>query len=52
MVSELLDIVTTLYQRRMITLEDSMGRSSDPEELRKLIAKHGMGGPAAGRRRA
>jgi twitching motility protein PilT len=32
------------YLRRLITLEDAMGRSSDPEELRSLIGK----GPAPG----
>jgi twitching motility protein PilT len=33
-----------LYQRRMITLEDALGRSSEPEELRNMIGQ----GPAAG----
>ncbi|PIE19938.1 MAG: type IV pili twitching motility protein PilT [Proteobacteria bacterium] len=30
--------LTTLYMRRMITLEEAIGRSSDPEELQQLIA--------------
>jgi len=40
--------LASLYQRRLITLEDAMGRSSDPEELRNLIATGG-GSPAARR---
>ncbi len=38
-----------LYQRRLITLDDAMARSSDPEELKNLIAG---GGQATGRRAA
>jgi len=35
----------TLYQRRLITLEDAIGRSSEPDELRQMIANTGgMGG--------
>jgi twitching motility protein PilT len=30
--------LASLYQRRHITLEEAMGRSSDPEELRNMIA--------------
>jgi twitching motility protein PilT len=39
------------FQRRLITMEDALGRSSDPEELRNLM---GRGSPAAqqGARRA
>jgi twitching motility protein PilT len=40
--------LASLYQRRMITLDHAMGRSSDPEELRSLIS----GGAGAGVRRA
>jgi len=29
------------YLKRLITLDDAMGRSSDPEELQKIIAKGG-----------
>jgi len=36
-----------LSQRRMITLEEAVGRSSDPEELRGMLG--GGGGPAARR---
>ena len=39
--------LATLYQRRMISLEDAMGRSPDHEELRTMI---GQGGAAQGRR--
>jgi twitching motility protein PilT len=39
--------LATLYQRRMITMEDAMARSSDPEELRNIIGKGGTPtGPA------
>jgi len=31
--------LASLYQRRMIALEDAMGRSPDVEELRNLIGK-------------
>src|SRR5574337_910247 len=30
--------LASLYQRRLITMEDAMGRSSDPDELRNLIS--------------
>jgi len=30
--------LTTLYKRRLITLENAFGRSGDPDELRNLIA--------------
>jgi twitching motility protein PilT len=33
--------LATLYQKRLITLEDCMGRSSDPEELRTILEKGG-----------
>ena len=39
--------LASLYKRRLISLEDANGRSSDPEELRNLIAK-GEGGAAGG----
>ena len=35
--------LATAYQRRLIALEDAMGRSSDPDELRQMIGK----GPVA-----
>ncbi len=41
--------LATLYQRRLITLDDAMARSADVEELRSLI---GGGGSAAVGRRA
>jgi twitching motility protein PilT len=28
----------SLYQRRIITLEEAMGRSSDPDELKQMLA--------------
>jgi twitching motility protein PilT len=37
------------YQRRLISLEHAMARSSDPEELRSLIGKGPQQGNAAGR---
>jgi twitching motility protein PilT len=38
-----------LYLRRVITLEDAVGRSSDPEELKTMIAQAQVGpGPAGG----
>jgi twitching motility protein PilT len=40
--------LASLYQRRLITLDDAMGRSHDMEELRNLIAAGG-GGPQARR---
>jgi twitching motility protein PilT len=33
--------LASLYQRRMITLEDAMGRSGDAEELRNMIGQGG-----------
>ncbi len=42
--------LTALYQRRLISLEDAMGRSQDTEELRSLIGKGGAGAAAAARR--
>jgi twitching motility protein PilT len=41
--------LASLYGRRMISLEDAMGRSSDTEELKTLI---GQGGGATGQRKA
>ena len=37
------------YQRRLISLEDAMGRSADGEELRNLIGKGGPIGVQARR---
>jgi twitching motility protein PilT len=31
--------LASLYLRHMITLEDAVGRSSDPDELRNMIAQ-------------
>jgi len=39
-----------LYKRRLVTLDDAMGRSSDVEELRNLIGQGSDGGINAGRR--
>jgi twitching motility protein PilT len=40
----------SLYLRRMVTLEEALGRSSDPEELKTMIANAGGQQPAqAGR---
>jgi twitching motility protein PilT len=39
-----------LYKRRLITLDDALGRSSDVEELRNLIGQGSDGGVNAGRR--
>jgi len=33
----------SLVQRRLIAVEEAMGRSSDPEELRTMMAGGGMG---------
>ncbi len=41
--------LASLYQRRMIGLDDALGRSSDPDELRQFI---GQDGPAKAGRRA
>ncbi|MDJ0786522.1 MAG: type IV pilus twitching motility protein PilT [Myxococcota bacterium] len=43
--------LSSLYQRRIISLDDAMGRSSDADELRNMISQGG-GAPAAGGRRA
>jgi twitching motility protein PilT len=40
--------LAALYQKRLITLEDCMGRSSDPEELRTLLEKGGPIRPSHG----
>jgi twitching motility protein PilT len=42
--------LASLHQRRLITLEDALGRSSDPEELRSIITA-GAGTPGQGTRR-
>jgi twitching motility protein PilT len=34
----------TLLQKRIISLDDAMGRSTDPEELRQMLGPAGMGG--------
>ena len=36
--------LASLQKRRLITLEDALGRSSDVEELRNLIAQGSDGG--------
>jgi twitching motility protein PilT len=36
-----------LFLKRMITLDEAMGRTSDAEELKTMIANGGGGGPAA-----
>jgi twitching motility protein PilT len=43
--------LASLYQRRMISLDDAMGRSSEPDELRQMIGQGG-GSPLAARRAA
>jgi twitching motility protein PilT len=40
--------LASLYQRRMVSLEDAMGRSPDVEELRNLIAQGGANKQARG----
>ncbi|MEO1269059.1 MAG: type IV pilus twitching motility protein PilT [Myxococcota bacterium] len=40
----------SLYQRRLVTLEEAMWRSPDPEELRTMIAGRGSSGRASGAR--
>jgi twitching motility protein PilT len=40
--------LAALYQRRMVSLDDAMARSADPEELRNMIGK---GGAASGQAR-
>jgi twitching motility protein PilT len=42
--------LASLYQRRLITMEDAIARSSDPEELRSIITA-GAGTVAPGTRR-
>jgi twitching motility protein PilT len=42
--------LAALYKRRLITLDDALGRSSDVEELRNLIGQGSDGGVNAGRR--
>jgi twitching motility protein PilT len=39
--------LAALYQRRMISMEEALGRSSDAEELRGML-----GGPSPAQRRA
>ncbi|RMG19104.1 MAG: type IV pilus twitching motility protein PilT [Deltaproteobacteria bacterium] len=34
-----------LFSRRLITMEDALSRSSDPEELRQMMATGSIGGP-------
>jgi twitching motility protein PilT len=41
--------LASLFQRRMISMEDAVGRSSDVDELRQLIS--GGGGAAVSARR-
>ncbi len=43
--------LTSLYLRRMITLEEAVGRSSDPDELKTMIANAGAAQPGAGRKK-
>jgi len=42
--------LAALYKRRLITLDDALGRSSDVDELRNLIGQGSDGGVNAGRR--
>jgi twitching motility protein PilT len=42
--------LAALYKRRLVTLDDALGRSSDVEELRNLIGQGSDGGVNAGRR--
>jgi twitching motility protein PilT len=39
--------LASLYLRKLISLEDALGRSSDPDELRQIISQ-GQVGPTAG----
>jgi twitching motility protein PilT len=32
----------SLYTRRLISLEDALGRSSEPDELKQMIGNAGM----------
>ena len=38
--------LASIYQRRLITLEDALGRSPNHEELRTLIGQGAPGSPA------
>ncbi|HBO70220.1 MAG TPA: type IV pili twitching motility protein PilT, partial [Deltaproteobacteria bacterium] len=38
------------YLRRDISLDDAVGRSTDPEEFRNLLSTSQAAGPGAGRR--
>src|SRR5215813_13187613 len=40
--------LAALYLRRMITLEEAMTRTSDPEELKTMLAQAGVGGGPGG----
>ena len=42
--------LAALYKRRLITLDDAMGRSGNTEELRNLIGQGSAGGVNASRR--
>jgi len=35
----------TLYTKRIITLEDALGRSTDPDEFKQMMGSGGMGAP-------
>jgi twitching motility protein PilT len=37
--------LASLYKRRMISLEDAMGRSPDVDELRNIISQGGANKP-------
>ena len=39
--------LAAIYQRRLITLEDALGRSANHEELRTLISQEPTGSPSA-----
>jgi twitching motility protein PilT len=43
--------LANLYTKRLITMDDALGRSSDPEELRTLINQGGAA-PSAQRPRS
>ncbi len=42
--------LASLHLRRLISLEDAIGRSSDPEELRNMISKGTSGVTMPGHR--
>jgi len=42
--------LASLYQRRLISNDDAMGRSSDPDELRQMMGQGAQAAGAAGRR--